>query len=78
MPFDKPPRPWYLALSVLLTLTGAVLLWLDSDVLVPSQIWVLTLVWATNMVGCLVLYALNRVRSRSRQANSISKSEPAE
>ncbi len=77
MPFDKQPRPWYLAVSVLLTVAGAVMIWLDPDFMVPFQMWMLTLVWAANVVGWFALYVLHRVRSRSHQATSSSSEEPA-
>lgn len=78
MSFDKLPGPWYLALSVLITVIGAVVIWLDPNVMVPFQMWVLTLVWALNAVGWCALYTLARVRSCRHQASPPSEEEPAE
>ncbi|WP_307851131.1 hypothetical protein [Nocardiopsis sp. MG754419] len=64
-------------MSVLITVAGAVMIWLDPDVMVPFQMWVLTLVWASNVVGWFALYVLHRVRSREQQATSSSDEQPA-
>ena len=74
--FENRPRPWYLAMSVLFTVTGAVLIWLDPDVLVLFQTWLFTLIWAANVVGCLSFYALHRVHFRSHQDTPLSEEEP--
>lgn len=76
MSFSWASRPWFLAVSVLLTMAGAVMLWLDPDIMVPFQMWMFTIVWAMNVVGWVALYVLHRVRSRDRQQISSSSEEP--
>ncbi|MEU3139870.1 hypothetical protein [Nocardiopsis alba] len=57
-------------------MAGAVMLWLDPDIMVPFQMWMFTIVWAMNVVGWVALYVLHRVRSRDRQQVSSSSDEP--